>query len=1340
MNPASPWIATFIQQCLSSYVIPIAEDGIEVEDNGSSLNFSLRGFTREHGDEATLMDSENQIEAIVSRDARAAHQLGSPELRLSKGGPKKHMVELLDFKLVLPYSASISNIHLRVDRFRIDWARGSIKFVPTRKLKRNPTVKRLVEAAHQRREKAEPADGLNDLAKSPSARSIGSQHDQFIPPHVSQSSPQDVLESQQFFSQMQLKHHLGARERTSQVGRPSSNGSSDLLRHLATPSSASDPRLNPLRRPLLPQHLPLNGRLTPKKTNQVESNTLNRIETNENQDIRASQGPVTPIQRCQDAFNDITLAEAQTEELSSQIPAKAAVDGLTYERRALSPRIQLPEVPRDTQQTRKRDDQFPSKKRARESVDILSQSPSNEDRDPGDLRESQSTSPSKKRQRTGAGKISTDPGIENNLVHKPIPPVHEMPNLIPKAEILPPMSDAWEGLLTIPASDVVIQKDQSALLDRFCWIPPNTGDPMPQGHVPPALLRQWNELAQRRHNQMQRASEQSPTPTPQEILSSATDSESQVTSWSSSTEGHYNQTGLNERTGLPADSSPIRPPNFTNEDITPIASQHDATQPAENGGLGMADEFPERSQLEPEKILDKGPDASKSLDSLHSGTGTSQYTLAHLAQHSDDGTAQTRRDSQFFAADSEEYPLQIETQTENLENSALKKNSRRGSRSSEAAAGFHENDLDDESDESEMDACVPMALGGSSSYPTLSTQTGQEINSSGPSLPEPSRQHVQVAETPCTDNMRLQREKLEKAQAGGKPSILLQQGSSQAAKTSSQPRIFNSYRSNGSLEKSDSSHPSTDSFLQPSGNKSPRIDVIGTQIPLGSGNSLSQDASLHSQPGIVLDSSELLHRYQDPLMLGLENEAEPSSFPLISPREPPMSQLVDPSQDPMEGLSSLGGSIGSPQNFLIRSAPALRDQEQSPSKLPRSRQLREADPGRAFSGSPNAELVARRESFIGNPDESAEAKRVYEKFRDDYPSYSGDFAHFTELCSQLQAVRDRGHLQRSFLWDDFVIMHLLEYPDHVEGHTSQESKPLFYEEYFSLNFSKPQHKKRSLTAYGIEVSASQFVPAVSTGLASNSPAPPFSSEPRIDITNHTLTTSFVGKLSNLRTHSFSDTRATTSAVNASPALPARADTDIFQTQQPLSAVDSSGPTGSQAFEPSSFDQETVFSSSNEEQDDKALHQDSNDVDGANVLPTSNDVDMAEDDNSEASNTHHETASIELGGDESAAASGSDVDTEPESENENWFLSLRHMRPAGPVWSDDPNTPFKIWARADQNVVSERCRRGGSIPVDENGVIQRPFSSNGPVRLDVISPGIHKLLDLFCVHSQAPRSR
>jgi hypothetical protein len=107
----------------------------------------------------------------------------------------------------------------------------------------------------------------------------------------------------------------------------------------------------------------------------------------------------------------------------------------------------------------------------------------------------------------------------------------------------------------------------------------------------------------------------------------------------------------------------------------------------------------------------------------------------------------------------------------------------------------------------------------------------------------------------------------------------------------------------------------------------------------------------------------------------------------------------------------------------------------------------------------------------------------------------------------------------------------------------------------------------------------------------------------------------------------------------------------------------------------------------------------------------NDDEEADDD------PRHETASVELG-DETytstpSAYTNGHVDTvaseAEESDEENWFFALRRSRIPVPAWSDDPDTPFKRWAEADQNILSERRRRGGArILLDANGVVRRPI--------------------------------
>jgi hypothetical protein len=467
----------------------------------------------------------------------------------------------------------------------------------------------------------------------------------------------------------------------------------------------------------------------------------------------------------------------------------------------------------------------------------------------------------------------------------------------------------------------------------------------------------------------------------------------------------------------------------------------------------------------------------------------------------------------------------------------------------------------------------------------------------------------------------------------------------------------------------------------------------------------------------------------------------------------------------------------------------------------------------------SAELVARRSGFIGESEKSVEAQEIYKKFCNDYPGYAGDYGHFTELCSKLYAVQAQGLLRRSNLWDDFIIMHLQQYPSYLDSCTSQMStEQQSYENYFTSNFSKSVNRKRSLSGYAIEVVASQFaprevtptqassqlIPPSQTGAASSLPeATPTQASNQLDpasqigaesqfplpeVTptqassqldppsqtgepmNTSLATSFVDRFSNFHAHSFEEPAnhglpvfhsglpalnnhaASSMNTGSSPVLiklegsdgdpdeilctqitPMSSLNDISALSNPRPDTAESQPMDSQSavFQDEQDDVHPTDSQSASVQAEQVHPADSQSV---NIQDERDDVSMAEveeTDNEEfdADDTRHETASVELGDDTFiSAASQSHADEVPETqpecedeqeeaaeeeeeeeEGENWFVSMRHIRSRNePVWSDHPTTPFKTWAEADQNVLSERRRRGGAkILLDEKGVIRRP---------------------------------
>lgn len=529
---------------------------------------------------------------------------------------------------------------------------------------------------------------------------------------------------------------------------------------------------------------------------------------------------------------------------------------------------------------------------------------------------------------------------------------------------------------------------------------------------------------------------------------------------------------------------------------------------------------------------------------------------------------------------------------------------------------------------------------------------------------------------------------------------------------------------------------------------------------------------------------------------------------------PSNDESLSPSVPSSAWDASTGGTF---ENNMVpnlkRLASVFETDEPSPSKRQRTEPIGNRNVGgfrtKGTKGS-TSNIMSRRESYLSSTANRAEAMRAYEKFQTDYPIYSGQFSHFIELCSKLQALRDKGHLKRSFLWDDFIIMHLDQYPSYLQLCHEMDAKSMDYEEYFSTHFSKPTYKKRSLTANGIEVSAAHWL---ATSQRSVTASPSISRGG----TNGSLATSFMNRLSEFHVHSFgpktqdytdieSDRLSGTASLPPTPLKKPQRNTPILaqgptvdksqwsrQTSRQPSRRPSrqpstdrgDKPTAVVTTEPAHDEPVTHEPSAQEPAVDASLAEDLMDYDSAMDEPdasrqllmenaqalsaqqTAPDVAMTEsdtvdkpganepveigptpepsllaatatengvepsipesendDDNPSAQEQEiynemeetHSTASIELGDEDPSTISQEprsdarepETSSECKSVNEGWFSSLRHIRPpTGPVWSDDPNTPFKLWARADQNVKIEVSRRNGRYrDVDNKGVIQR----------------------------------
>lgn len=1123
----------------------------------------------------------------------------------------------------------------------------------------------------------------NDQTNARLTDPFASQRDRTMPLNHSQTN----MASQLLFSQPPSNMRHGAPKSNAMTSRVSLNGSSDLLGLLA-PSHPIQTNYAATREVLEAHGLPLG-----------ESESRHSPLPNTGMSVAPEIG--RPFTEIEPSFrrldSNIANSTRSSEYVTNQSYAdieKEVVDFI-----AECTGTQPPNESDDHGPARNvgMGDIQPSKKRHRGSTDVLIHN----DGLSSQGRQSSNTPPSKKRQRIDAGEVippNKSERVQNKLMQSP--PRVQIVNT--KTDIgCPSATSPWDGMMKIPLSEVHIPKDQAELLEGLKWIPQDPGISTPLCHVPPRLLTQWNNIARRRQHLAEEAeaeerlSERALTSTPQEPSTSPIP-------WSPSPDR------APARDVLPRDTA--SPPRYIRPirgASPPTGTQYSVDQSIKNGDVDMVNGSCSAPQPGPGDIVSSRNDTRTAEQQCSpSPEEVTTKPRSPLPLDHDPDLPQEHNASKSVDVVNDQPP----SITQEHDQSPAKTIPLRSEMRDESSS--------DESDEPEMETYVPFALGGSL---PLSSQPEQEPTSSGPSLPRFAGGTIQVVETPAANNTRLNPGKQSEQRTGVQlPSS--QQPYSEATKTSPSSRIPNTYRSQDNHGHSDLSQ-----------DEPPLMDVLGTQTQTSSVHALSQ-ATVQSSPD-VLDSSRPVQRHRGSSIFRLDPSDNPSSFPDVGSHSLSTSQLHELSQHSPGGLD--GGSQ-LPELSPMEFTTSVAAHGESPSKRPKYSRppgCEGVDTGQKAAHGPNVELVARRQGSIGNSDEYAEAQTVYEKFCNDYSPYAGGFAHFTEMCSKLQAVRQKGQLQRSFLWDDFVIQYLEEYSRYLTEHIFENSKTLNYEDFFCSRFSRPHHKKRSLTAHGIDIVASQFVPPTSTELR-NSPVPnevtiqgDVTQDKAIqsEVANNSFTASLVGRFSNLHAQSFGDAPVPdvcmpTATQSSSSSYPSTGSDSVVVK---IEADDSfNGQIGSQNIT-SSDDQKPVFFSHDEETTDATR----SDAESVRFAPDPNDVDMAEADmdeieeTQEGDGTHHETASIELGDDTDdrrisvspappapPAALGALNNSEPEQPRRRrpWFRSLRNIWPKGPVWSDDPDTPFKRWARQDQNVLQELNRRGGvRVLTDEKGVIRYP---------------------------------
>jgi hypothetical protein len=1270
-----------------------------------------------------LIDANNQIQGTISNESL----IGSNPISSASKSPKKRCIELLDFTLVVTYSDPSPDVCLCVNRCRIDWQGKEHSFTPKKKLKKNNTIKKLLDKVLQRVRDSRKTRQLAAV-DTPSAKPMRSEIEARIP----QSSPVNDNGSQ-FYSQVPVSQH-GLLEGNHKARSFLETGAS-LLRHLNPFSATSVAGLSsPNQPPDLGKGLTTVGEITQGIFDRTTLESTRRASI-ESQTGNETIGDITHISPPNLNSEELKTSPTrkQHEDMSSEKPHNPAK--LVSESNAA---IEIENHTANRSSPRKRRRGSPSNAPV-------------SDLDENAVEQSIADNPSPKRQKThtahndstelshaGLSTVSATEAINQRDEHLNTP-------ISLSSVAKPSWVNPWKWQGDIPRHEISIPNDQKELLEshsKIRWIPSEIGKASPPGHVPPSLLERWNSIVERRH---QSAGEDNSSParpvTPRDDSSSSTESEVGESDWSVTP----SPSGRTLRR-LPADSSPLkgRSPDLGRRQPPLGEVEIESNQVEFNQCSNTA-----KRTGKPQALEIDASQASRERSGSGASTQIGKDDSGKVA-----GLSSTQDARGEIGDENEMGPPRVSGKVSEASNPAQHSTSEEA-RSPPAVVNGPEasvehldaHDSGDESDDSMMDTSLLTALGGSFPEPSQDTQQEHDPTSSGHSLPSANAGRVQVFETPAVNNSRLP--PVQATKEPGNPNVTDEVSSSNKQnKSSSQSRVLNTYPAHGSHEQTQSSNEEPHSSSSSKGS----VQVQRSQPQSNNESQLAHEGAqiqTQSQSEVVLDSSEPAQRHQNIPQSESKSTPVSSSNQSIASHHPEASQPIQPTQDSMAGLSSLGPSVGSQISPLARFKPAVND-DSSPSKAPKEPLTGPTDSSKASLLADSAELIVRRLGYINNPKQFREAHEIYENFRTQYhPHYTGDFAHFAGLCSKLRATRAGGQFQRSFLWDDFIIMHLTQFPLYLEKHPSQETEPLGYEEYFSLHHTHPVHKKRCLTFSAIELAASPV--EIASQMTSDHQSPSEPPATQNENPGQSFTASLVNQFSNFHAHSFNDTspsRLPSMDIGArfmeQPSREPSVEIKLEHSAEPSEWVDT------QTLPLSSYENAVDHTCVKHEPDTEqpqslgsciANTQETNDVimeNAREIPPGDEDEDEEEmddheeegqedheeqksdddnDDEEADDDPRHETASVELG-DETytstpSAYTNGHVDTvaseAEESDEENWFFALRRSRIPVPAWSDDPDTPFKRWAEADQNILSERRRRGGArILLDANGVVRRPI--------------------------------
>ncbi|SLM37343.1 hypothetical protein LPUS_07162 [Lasallia pustulata] len=660
----------------------------------------------------------------------------------------------------------------------------------------------------------------------------------------------------------------------------------------------------------------------------------------------------------------------------------------------------------------------------------------------------------------------------------------------------------WKGMRRISRRDVIISRDQQALLDRQnSWLPPEPGHRGPVANVPIAVLQSLNTLAEHRATQAGRAKgnrQPSESPDGRRVIESTQNS---ISSDEESEEEQESDVPVSSSEWPP--SSP--PPVLKRNELPPDSSPASGKLPAMNGmeeskakpGGGLLVTFRRGSSLSPHdepaqyQTSGNSPQPGRFPEEqglkhdesdIVSITGPLHNTIEQLSIQTTTGS----NPQQGSWAHQLDTAARVQTVSRDVTRS--KRSAQAGLAAENIIEVLSDADQMSDSDNSLLETSVPLALGDQpTEVDAVSGSRTGSVHAYPSTVSQGSKPVIQVKRTP-------------KRSATFDEEVLVnQQIQSEVDAQSLRSASVSSSKYEPVFPDSGVIQPLP--AMQALGQSA--IQLMPSKSPVKSGSDTKRKADDHGilspnitkrrkrfKPLSAFNFSQDQQEIQDPSVLARQQRREffASRKGLVLQSNADFSNEAheDKAQEAkhlITGLPEVSKDaedvVMSPDHQLVEmNLSSELSQNHDTTFEPKMKALEALEERRPLLSQPiilEPTLKVPRTAVIEGVEDHAvkasetgaagasTASSIHDRFRATYSEYTGDLKHFIAMAKKIDTLRSEDRMEHRSLWDDFIVRHKIEYRQYLLDCTEKAEDPIAYERFYRNEIDEPKFTKEVVT-------------------------------------------------------------------------------------------------------------------------------------------------------------------------------------------------------------------------------------------------------------------------------------